>query len=105
CIAVNPLIGTKSVTLPLARTSHSLTNRRGAFLHPRAGNIAIFYCRYFDMQIDPVEQRSRNSLPIPLDLERPTSAFPFQIAEISARTWIHRGDEHEFGGKRYTTGG
>ena len=33
-------------------------------------------------------QRSGNSLPITLDLERPTPAFAFQIAEITARAGV-----------------
>jgi hypothetical protein len=33
-------------------------------------------------------QRSGNSLPITLDLERPAAAFAFQIAEITAWTGI-----------------
>jgi hypothetical protein len=87
-IAVDLLIGTKARPLPLARASHALTNRVGTFLRPRARNIAVFDGRHLDVQIDPVEQRSGSSLPIPLDLEWPTSAFAFQIAEITARAWI-----------------
>jgi hypothetical protein len=87
-IAVHLFIGTKARPLLLARTSHPLTNRGGTFLHPRARNIAIFYRRHLDVQIDPVEQRSGDSLPIPLDLERPASAFSFQIAEITTGAWM-----------------
>ena len=64
----------------LARTAHTLANRRGIFLHPGARNIAVFYGRYLNVQMDPIEQRSGNSLPIPLDLKRATSAFAFQVA-------------------------
>jgi hypothetical protein len=87
-IAVDLFVGTKARPLPLARKSHALTDRSGTFLHPLARNIAVFYGRHLDVQIDPIEQRSGNSLPITLDLERPTSAFPFQIAEITARAGI-----------------
>ena len=104
CVAVDLLVGTKACPLPLARTSYRLANRGGTFLDLRARNITVFYGWNFDVQIDPIEQRSGNSLPVTLDLERPTSAFPFQIAEIVARTRIHRGHEHKLGGKRYAAG-
>ena len=70
-IAVDLLIGTKARLLPLARTSDAVTNRRGIFLRPGARNIAVFHGRNFDVQIDAIEQRSGNSLPITLDLKRP----------------------------------
>jgi hypothetical protein len=103
-IAVDLFVGTKASPLLLARAPHPLTNRGGTFLHLRARNIAVFYGRHFDVQIDPIEQRSGNSLPITLDLERPASALPFQIAEIAAAAWIHRRHEHELGWKSYAAG-
>ena len=39
-------------------------------------------------------QRSGNSLPITLDLERPTPAFAFQIAEITARAGVQARGAH-----------
>src|SRR2546429_920918 len=88
CIAVDLLVGTKARPLLFTRTPHPLTNRGGTFLHLRTRNIAVFHGRHFDVQIDPIEQWSGNSLPITLDLERPAAALPFQIAEITAWTWM-----------------
>ena len=83
-IAVDLFVRTKARPLLLARTPHSLTNRGGTFLYLRARNITVFHSRHLDVQIDSIEQRPGNSLPIALDLERPASAFAFQITEITA---------------------
>jgi hypothetical protein len=56
------------------------------------------------MQINPIEQRPGNSLPITLDLKRSTSAFAFEITKITARAWVHRRHQHEFGWKRDASG-
>jgi hypothetical protein len=61
----------KARSLALARTSHAVANRRGTLLHPGTRNIAVLHSRHFDVQIDAIEQRSGNSLPITLDLKRP----------------------------------
>ena len=52
-------------------------------------------------------QRSGNSLPITLDLERPAAAFAFQIAEITARAGVQaRGaSEHEDGSPKNVKNG
>ena len=47
--------------------------------------------------IDPIEKRAGDSLAIPVDLGRPAAAVALEIAEVTARTWIHGGDEHELG--------
>src|SRR5207237_9823893 len=38
--------------------------------------------------------------PITLHLARPAAAFAFEVAEITARTRVHRRDEHQFTRKR-----
>src|SRR5438477_13150857 len=48
------------------------------------------------MQIDPIEQRTGNALAITLPFDRTTTAFEFEVAEITARAGIHCGDEHDF---------
>src|SRR5438477_5097589 len=93
CVAVDLLVGTKACPLLLARTSYPLANRGGTFLHLRARNITVFHSRRLDVQIDSIEQRPGNSLPITLNLERPTSAFALQITKITTRTRIHRCDQ------------
>src|SRR5438067_5931105 len=48
------------------------------------------------VEIDPIEQRSGNALPISLHLTRPTAALAFQIAEVTTRARVHRRHQHEF---------
>ena len=48
------------------------------------------------MQVDAIEQWTRDTLAIALDLNRAATAFALQITKISARTGIHRRNEHEF---------
>jgi len=75
-----------------------------AFFGPCAGDVVVFDGGTFDVEIDAIEQRAGDSLAITLDLERAAAAFALQIAEISARTGIHRRDEHELGRERDAAG-
>ena len=88
----------------LPSASNSFANRGGIFFHPLARHIAILDRRHFNVQIDPVEQRPRNSLAIALHLHRTAAAFAFEIAEISTRAGVHRRDQHEFAGKGEAAG-
>ena len=94
----------KSLLLAFTRTGGTLTNRAGRFLGPLACHVAIFDRRYFDVQIDPIEQRAGNAPAITLHLHRSAAAFAFQIAKISARAGIHRRHQHEFARKRQAAG-
>src|SRR5438046_6030125 len=95
-IAVRLGIVSKSRLLPLARGGYPLTNCTGRFLQPFARHITILNRWHFDVEIDPIEQRSGNTLPITLHLSRAAAAFAFQIAEVTTRTRIHRCHQHEF---------
>jgi hypothetical protein len=57
------------------------------------------------VEIDAVEERAGDALAITLDLDGAAAAFAFEIAEVSARTRVHRGNEHELGGERDAAGG
>src|SRR4029077_19668902 len=69
-----------------------------------ARNIAIFHSGHFDVQIDPIEQGTGNSLTITLHLHWTAAAFAFQIAEKSTRAGVHRRDQHEFARESQTAG-
>src|SRR6266403_4448593 len=103
-IAVRLGIVSKSRLLPLARSGYPLTNCTGGFLRPLARHITVLNRWHFDVEIDPIEQRSGNALPISLHLTRTAAAFAFQIAEITARTRVHRRYQHEFARKSDTPG-
>jgi len=53
---------------------------------PLACDIPVFDRRNFDVEIDSIEQGTGDALSITLHLKRAAAAFPFQVAEISART-------------------
>ena len=95
-IAVRSRVPGKSFVLLLPGARNPFPNCRGMFFEAVARDISIFNRRHFDMKIDPVEQGTGNSLPIPLNLHGTASAFPFEIAEISTGAGIHRRDQHEF---------
>src|SRR5436190_20143499 len=95
-IAVRLGIVSKSRLLPIARSGYPLTNCTGRFLRPLARHITVLNRWHFDVEVDPIEQRSGNTLPITLYLTRTAATFAFQIAEVTARARIHRRDQHEF---------
>src|SRR5882724_13398363 len=90
----------EALLLKLSRADNALPNRSGSFLCAFAGDITIFDCGHFNVQIDAVEQRAGDSLAIALHLKRPATAFALQVAEIAAWTGIHRRNEHQLRGKR-----
>ena len=53
-----------------------------------------------DVEVDPVEQRAGDLAQILFDLRRRAATRPTRVGSISARTWIHRGDQDEFGRER-----
>src|SRR6478672_5838259 len=98
-VAVHLCAITKTFLLPLPGTDNPLADGSRIFLGAFAGDVAIFDRGHLNVQIDAVEQWTGNALPVSLHLKRPATAFAFQVAEISTRAWVHRGNEHELGGK------
>src|SRR6476469_8082906 len=103
-IAVRLGIVSKSRLLPLARSGYPLTNCTGGFLQPFARHITVLNRGHFNVEIDPIKQRSGNALPIPLHLTGPAAALAFQIAEVTTRAGIHCRDQHEFARKSNAPG-
>src|SRR5437868_12315324 len=104
-IAVCLGIVSKSRLLPLARGGYPLTTCTGRFLRPFARHVTVLNRWHFDVEIDPIEQRSGNALPISLHLTPTAEALTFQIAKITARTRVHRRHQHEFARKSHASGG
>src|SRR5256885_15988712 len=104
-VAVHFRVGMETRPLCFAGALDAFANGGGWFFGPRAGHVAVFDGWDFNMEIDPIEERAGNSLAITMDLGGAAAAFAFQIAEVTARTWIHRGDEHELGRERDAAGG
>ena len=104
-VAGYSLVIVETLSLPLARSHDAVADRGRAFLRALTGNVSIFDGRHFDVQIDAIEQRSRDSLTITLYLNRTATAFSFQIAKVAARARIHCCNEHEFRWKSDTASG
>jgi hypothetical protein len=90
--------------LVFPRTLDAFTDGCGGLFRSGARDVAIFDRWHFDMEIDAIEERTGNALAITMDLGRAATALAFQVAEVSAGTGVHRGDEHEFGRERHAAG-
>lgn len=55
------------------------------------------YARNFDMHVDAVEQGAGNTASIAVDLFGGAMTTAARIAQVSARAWIHRGNQLESG--------
>src|SRR4051794_25235141 len=104
-VAVYFYIGVKTTALFFPRALDPLANGAGILFGPCARDVAIFDGGHFDVKIDAIEERPGDTLAVTMNLGRTAAAFAFQVAEVSARTWVHRSDEHELGRKRHASGG
>src|SRR6266478_6723081 len=94
-VAVYFRVVAEALLLKLPCADNAFADRSRSFLSTFAGDITIFDCGHFNVQIDAVEQRTGDSLAIALHLKRPATAFALQVAEIAAWTGIHRRNEHQ----------
>src|SRR4029453_171578 len=104
-VAVSLGIVSETRLLSFARGRNAFPNRARSLLRTFARHVAIFDRWHLNMEIDPVQQRSRYALPVALDLARAAAAFALQIAKVTARTRIHRRYQHELAWKRDAAGG
>jgi hypothetical protein len=84
--------------LSLAGRLDTLGDRK-AGLSRRALQFNQLDTRHLHMEVDSVEQRSRNAVAIALDLERGAAAFVPWVAEVTTGTRIHRRQQGEASGK------
>src|SRR5690348_3874314 len=87
-VAIEFRLVSKAFLLAFPGLHNALANSGRAFLGPLTGDVAVFHGRHFDVQIDAIEQRSRDSLAITLHLDRAAAAFAFKVAEVTAWTGI-----------------
>lgn len=76
---------------------HPLPDRRGAFSFAPVGELAVFYRRDLDVDVDPVQKRPGDAGAVALDHDGCAGALVLGIAAVSAVAGIHGGDEHEAG--------
>jgi hypothetical protein len=81
-------VGIEAGALFLAGALDAFANSGGRLFAPRAGDIAIFHGRHFNVEIDAIEERTRDALAVTMDLGGAAAAFTFKIAEVSAWTRI-----------------
>lgn len=62
------------------------------------GELVEWHGEYLDLQVDAVEQRSRNAVHVLLHGAWGAGAFLGGMIIVAARAGVHRGDEHEAGG-------
>src|SRR5581483_8510390 len=98
-VAVGLCIARESIVLLLPRACDSAPNWNGMFFRSIARDVAIFHRWHFNVQIDPIEEGTRDSLAVTLHLQRTAATFAFQVSEISTRAGVHRRNEHEFARK------
>src|SRR5205823_5918191 len=75
--------------LLFARGRNAFPNRARRLLRTFTRHVAIFDRRHFDVEIDPVQQRSGYALAITLHLARAAAAFALQVAEVPTRARRH----------------
>src|SRR5262249_6242779 len=90
--------------LSLARGRNAFPNCARRLLRTFTRHLAIFDRRHLNMEIDSVQQRSGDALPVTLHLARTAAAIALQIAKVTARTRIHCRYQHELARERNTAG-
>ena len=90
----------KPSQLDLSRGDNSLPNLKGILSGRQPHQVLGIRRGNRDLDVYPIEHRTRNSLAVSPDRIRQTSAFPLRIHGIAARAGIHRGAHHEPGRPR-----
>ncbi|NIJ78574.1 hypothetical protein FHT08_003708 [Xanthomonas campestris] len=75
--------------LPVACGDYARTHADAVFADFTAAQGLRGQSRYFDMQIDPVQQRAGDAAAIAADAVAAAAATPAAIAGPSARAWVH----------------
>src|SRR4051812_39105295 len=96
-VAIHFRVGMETRSLFFAGVLDAVANGGGRFFGARAGDVAVFDGGHFDVEIDAIEERAGDALAITMDLGWTATTLAFQIAEVTAWTRVHRGNEHELG--------
>jgi len=71
-------------SLQMPRGEHAITDHGGGFAGIASGQILIFHGRHFHVDIDSVQERAANTLPVFFNLRRRAAAIPFPVSEKTA---------------------
>src|SRR3954468_8203039 len=88
-VAVYPGVGMEAGALGFAGALDAVANGGGRFFGAGTRDVAVFDGGDFDVEIDAIEERAGDALPVTVDLGRAATAFAFQIAEVAARAGVH----------------
>ena len=91
--------------LPLARGDDARPDFSTAFRRNTAHHRIRLEARHFDLDVDSIEQRTRDAIAISKDSLRRAVTTSGRMTEVSARTGIHRRDELELRRKLHLSGG
>src|SRR6266852_8418406 len=75
----------KTRELKSARTIDTFADRRRRFSRAAIGELAVFHRRYLDMNIDTIQQWSRDARAIALDRQRRARALMLRVGVKAAR--------------------
>src|SRR5712691_1051361 len=81
--------------LPSARTFDALPDLRGAFASAHLHDLVFAQRGHLDLDIDPIQQRSREPAAVARDLVGRAAAPAAKMARYPARTGIHCADQLE----------
>ena len=86
--------------LALPRSLHTCTDDRARFPARTTRELIRRNRRHFDVNVDPIEQRSRDASAVTSHLFGRAMAFARVVTEIPARARIHRGNQGKARWKR-----
>jgi len=81
---VGPVLPLK---LPLARRGDARADRLGWLARRGTGQVFLRHVRHLDLQVDAIEQRPGDSVPVAKHLVRRAAAAAVGVAQVAARTW------------------
>src|SRR5207247_1563722 len=94
-----------AMPLPLTRRDHPAADDARPLSRRRAKEFVLGEARDREAEVDPIQQRARQSMPVPVLLIRPTPADLARIAGEAARTGVGGRDQREPGGERHRSAG
>ncbi len=70
--------------LQFTRAFHPPGDGGGTFRFAPVGEVAVFYGRYFDMDVDAVKERAGDARPVTVDTDRSAGAGVGRVGKIAA---------------------
>src|SRR6266705_1687617 len=104
-VCVSLLLAVEPLELSVARGDHALPYRSGILRRGGCPQFFVLHGGNFNVNINAIQQRSRDFRNVTLDHRWCAMAFTGGVAEVPARAGIHCRRQHEPRGKRHGYGG